>query len=101
MRPITNEPRMPRFLINPNKIAPYNTIGVEDWVAFDLFDGDCRIGKIIEFEMNDNTTTNALAVIQMPTGVTVKRNPFHDIENGTMFKIDHYCATNIEIIKED
>jgi hypothetical protein len=101
MKPKTTEPVLPRFLINPNKVEPYSTIGVGDWVAFDLFDGDCKIGKIIEFIMNDHTSTNALAIIQMPNDVAVERNIFHDIENGTIFKIDHYCTTNIEIIKED
>ncbi len=88
-----------RFLINTNKIPPYDTLGIGDWVVFDVFEEDCKIGKIIGFETEDNSSA-ILAVITMPNGLTAKRGVFLEMGH-TVHKIDHYLATNIEIIKED
>lgn len=90
----------PRFLINANKVHPYNTIGVGDWVVFDLFDGDCKIGKIIGFEAETYSTSDIMAIIEMPTGDIKKHNVFLELRHG-LFKVDHYCAENIKFIKED
>lgn len=88
-----------RFLINPNKASPYDTIGVDDWVVFGCGDGDCEIGQIINFY--PETHKYIVAQIMLPNGVIRIRNVFRDIEKGYMFKVDHYCAKNIKIIKED
>ena len=89
-----------RFSINPNKIAPYDTLGVGDWVVFDVFEEDCKIGKISEFENADGNSSEILAVITTPNGLTVKRAVFLEMGH-TVYKIDSYIIENIKIIKED
>lgn len=88
-----------RFLINPSKIPPYDTLSVGDWVVFDVFEEDCEIGKITGFEKEDNSS-EILATLTLPNGIIAKRNVFRELGH-TVYKIDNHLAIYIKSIKED